>query len=324
MVQEKLSVSIVVPVYNVSLYIERCVKSVIAQTYPVMECIIVDDASPDDSIAKCERLMADYDGPIHFVILHHDHNRGLSAVRNTGTDAAKGDYIFYLDSDDEITPDCIEKLARPIERDASIEMVVGNYQVFSEKPRKGKLTQEDDLTSAEAVRELFFDKRMLYVAAWNKLMSGKFLKDNALYFKEGLLYEDIPWSFYMMKFLRCLYVIPDITYHYYKRPLSISTGTDKIEAAYHLGIVLEDIARHFTPGDEAREAKYYLRSFFSYSMRYQPLEGYQRILPLFENALAGNDCRKERFILWELRHSTKLAFLRWMIAALLKIRLAFR
>lgn len=107
-----MSISIVVPVYNVSLYVERCVRSVMAQTYPVLECILVDDASPDDSIAKCEKLIAAYDGAISFVVLHHERNRGLSAARNTGTDAAQGDYIYYLDSDDEITPDCIEKVER--------------------------------------------------------------------------------------------------------------------------------------------------------------------------------------------------------------------
>ena len=60
MEQEKLRVSIVVPIYNVSLYVERCVRPVMAQTYPVLACILVDDASPDDSIAKCEKLIAEY------------------------------------------------------------------------------------------------------------------------------------------------------------------------------------------------------------------------------------------------------------------------
>ena len=321
MVQEKLSISIVVPVYNVSLYIERCVKSVMAQTYPVKECIIVVDASPDDSIAKSERLISEYNGPIRFVILHHDQNRGLSAARNTGTEAAKGDYVFYLDSDDEITPDCIEKLARPFERDPSIEMVQGNHRVFSDTPSVGRITREEEFASSEAVRGYFFDKNVLPVNAWNKLISKKFLMDHGLFFMEGILYEDNPWTFYVVKYLQHLYVIPDITYNHYKRPLSITTGTDKTEAAHHLSIIYEDIARHFTPGEEAREAKYYLRSYFSCSMRYHTMEGYQRTLPLYEKALVGNGCRKERLLLRVLRLSSKSAFLRWMLSFLLKIRL---
>ena len=321
MKQEKLRVSIVIPVYKVSLYVERCVRSVMAQTYTVLECILVDDASPDDSIAKCEKLIAEYDGAISFVVLHHDHNRGLSAARNTGTEAAQGDYIYYLDSDDEITPDCIEKLAGPVERDPSLEMVQGNHRCFPRNLDVGRITCAEKLTSSESVRACFFDRAVLPVSAWNKLISKKFLTDHALCFKEGLLFEDIPWTFYVMKSLQRLYVIPDITYQYFKHPLSISTGTDKTVAAHHLGIVFEDIARHFTPGEEAREAKFYLRYFFSYTMRNQPLEGYQRILPLFENALAGDDCRKKRFLLRVLRLSTRSAFLRWALAALLEIRL---
>lgn len=139
-----LAVSVIIPVYNVSLYVERCLQSVLAQTYPVRECIIVDDASPDDSIAKCERLIDSYEGDMRFLILHHSKNRGLSAARNTGLKAATGGYIFFLDSDDEITPDCIERLSTPIEKDPSIEMVQGNHQVISENPSiEGVSTEQE-------------------------------------------------------------------------------------------------------------------------------------------------------------------------------------
>lgn len=319
--REKLNVSIVVPVYNVSQYIERCIKSVMVQTYPVMECIIVDDASPDDSVAKCERLIDGYDGPVHFVILHHDHNRGLSAARNTGTDAAKGDYIFYLDSDDELTPECIEKLVRPIERNSSIEMVQGNHRVFSDIPSIGKISREEEFTSSEAVRDFFFDRNILPVNAWNKMISREFLTNHGLSFVEGILYEDNPWTFNVLKYLQHLCVIPDITYNHYKRPLSITTGTNKADEAYHFSIIFEDIARHFTPGEEAGEAKYFLGPYYRFFMKYPSMEGYKNALPFFEKALAGDDYRKERLRLWVLRLSSKSAFMHWLFVILLKIHL---
>ena len=117
------------PVYNVAPYVERCLLSVMQQTRPAEECFIIDDASTDSSVALCEQLIANYDGPTRFTILHHDHNRGLSAARNTGTDAATGTYIYYVDSDDEMTTDCLEKLAAPVEQDDSIEMVMGNRNI---------------------------------------------------------------------------------------------------------------------------------------------------------------------------------------------------
>jgi len=318
--QVKLSVSIVVPVYNVSLFIERSIKSVIAQTYPVKECIIVDDASPDDSIAKCEKLIVGYDGPIRFIIIHHDQNRGLSAARNTGTDAAEGNYIYYLDSDDELTPDCIEKLARPIESDSSIEMVVGNYQVLSKNPSMGSFNHEEEYTSSKAAREFFFDRAILPVMAWNKLMSRKFLMDHGLLFMEGVLYEDNLWTFYVVKHLQHLFIIPDITYYHYKRPLSITTGTNKKDEAYHYSIIYEDIARHFTPGEEDREAKYYLGSYFSFFIRNRGMESFKRALPLFEKALAGDEYRKEHLRLWVLKLSSKSAFMHGIFTILLIIR----
>ena len=122
-----MTVSIIIPVYNVAPYIEDCLKSVMMQTYKgEMECIIVDDCGTDDSIAIAEQMIAAYQGAIQFRMLHHERNKGLSAARNTGTIAATGDYIYYLDSDDEITEDCIEKLMAVAMHDPGIEMVQGN------------------------------------------------------------------------------------------------------------------------------------------------------------------------------------------------------
>lgn len=91
-------VSIIVPVYNVAPYIKDCLQSVMRQTYKgSMECLIVDDCGTDESIAIVERMLAEYDGPIYFQILHHDHNRGLSAARNTGTMQATGDYSIKIE-----------------------------------------------------------------------------------------------------------------------------------------------------------------------------------------------------------------------------------
>lgn len=124
---DKPSISIVIPVYNVESYVEACIKSVMSQTYDgEMECIMVDDCGTDDSMVKVESVISDYLGPITFRIFHHTHNRGLSAARNTGMDAATGDYLFFIDSDDEITSDCIETLVTPVFDDNSIEMVQGN------------------------------------------------------------------------------------------------------------------------------------------------------------------------------------------------------
>ena len=127
-----LKVSIIIPVYNVAPYIGDCLQSVMRQTYAgSMECLLVDDCGEDDSMAIVERMIAEYNanlnanlnegGGIQFRILHHERNRGLSAARNTGTFAAVGEYLYYLDSDDEITDDCIEKLMQRVMENPDIE-----------------------------------------------------------------------------------------------------------------------------------------------------------------------------------------------------------
>ncbi len=270
-----IKVSVIIPVYDVSDYIERCMRSVINQTYGNIECIIVDDATPDDSIVKCERLIEEYNdnlnhnlnenrnlddgGRIRFKIVHHERNRGLSAARNTGTNVATGDYIFYLDSDDEITDDCIEKLVRPVENDKTIEMVVGNYMNDSHGNKISRKQQEKDLNSHETIREFYFCQKGFYVNAWNKLVKKAFIERHQINFKEGVLWEDNLWTFYLLKYISHLYIISAATYLHYKTPHSITAEKDREKKVHHWKLVYEEIAQNFTEGEWGKEAKFYIK-----------------------------------------------------------------
>ena len=105
------SISIIIPVYNVEQYIEECLLSVANQTMTEgIECIIVDDCGPDNSAAIAKRFVDSYQGDIRFTFIQRENNGGLSAARNTGIEAATGEYIYFLDSDDFIVPECIKTL----------------------------------------------------------------------------------------------------------------------------------------------------------------------------------------------------------------------
>ena len=265
------------PVYNVAPYVERCLLSVMQQTHPAQECFIIDDASTDNSVILCEQLIANYDGPTRFTILHHDHNRGLSAARNTGTDAATGIYIYYLDSDDEMTADCLEKLAAPVEHDDSIEMVMGNCSIdtsamngrkhrFMRKLGTPQLHFMQDtpleLKSNEEIREWFYNgkiSRPLYI--WNKLLKLSFVKENQLYNKEGLLYEDTLWTYYLMRCLNHAAFVHKVTYIYYRRPGSICTGTEYDEQLLHRGYNYREIAENIVPGERLEETMRWHKRF---------------------------------------------------------------
>lgn len=224
-----MKVSIIIPVYNVSDYVERCINSVINQTYTDLECIIVDDCTPDDSIEKCEKLIAEYNGPICFKILHHEKNRGLSAARNTGTNAATGDWVFYLDSDDELTHDAILLLIQDGCKYDNMEMVIGNVISFPHDDYYDlKIPQSpySILNNNKAVRlSLLYPKPILPVMAWNKLIRLDFIKNNHLYFKEQLIHEDEHWIFFVIKKMKSITFISDRTYIHYETPNSIMTSS---------------------------------------------------------------------------------------------------
>lgn len=309
---QELRVTIVMPVYSVSAYIERTLVSVMNQTYASIDCIIVDDDSPDDSIEKCERLIADYHGPIRFFIIHHERNRGLSAARNTGIEAAIGDYLFFLDSDDALAPDCLEKLIKPLDSDPSIEMVAGSFvrhpdgYSLTSKQRQGVQLEERDLCSSIAVRGSYFN-RGFYANAWNKLINKDFILRNQLYFKEGYLWEDILWTFFVMKYLKHLYTIPDVTYHQYKRPQSITTGIGKEEKAWYMGKVYEEIANHFTLGEEAREANFFLRGFCVHCSQATEHQSYHRASHQFRVALSDGHHKLDLMLLYMTLFLSKYA-----------------
>lgn len=215
-------ISVIVPVYNVAEYIEECIQSLAVQTFKDFEVIFVDDRGKDDSIHIIEhelgRIKAN---SCEARIIKHERNRGLSAARNTGFEAAKGDYIYFLDSDDYISSDCLEKLCRAaIESNA--EVTIGNYEVIG--------------GSSYGLPHLYTDKcenplqgylsGSYYVMAWNKLCKKSFLQENNLYFIEGLVHEDEPWTFSMACCAKKIALVKDNTYVYRVRENSLQTGKD--------------------------------------------------------------------------------------------------
>lgn len=216
-----IKVSVIVPVYNVSEYIERCWDSIRNQTYKNIEVLFVDDGGTDDSVAKLEGYLAAED-TVEARILHHARNRGLSAARNTGLEAATGEYVYFLDSDDDITPDCIESLVAPLSKN-NYDLVVGDYTLVGEGGRSPLNLDEGAVETNEEVMRTYSDGEW-YVMAWNKLCRKEFLIDNDLFFKEGLIHEDVLWTFKVACKAENLYVVKKPIYNYYVRSSSIMTS----------------------------------------------------------------------------------------------------
>lgn len=281
-------VSVIIPVYQVSDYVERCIRSVMAQTFTDIECIIVDDATKDDGIVKCERLIETYVGPINFRIVRHEENRGLSAARNTGTKLVNGVYIYYLDSDDDMTPDCLELLVREAQEHPDAEMVVGNTQVLrNEKPERVWIKEDTPtLVRQNGTIAEYYHLRLIPNAAWNKLIKRSFIEAHGLYFKEGLIHEDILWMFYVVKYVSVVVLVKKITNYYHIRPGSISTSTDENTEGINYSVVYDDILHHLTLGREKKELNFYVNDFCKCYLRHKAtIPSYEGVHKLYrENA----------------------------------------
>ena len=210
-----MKISIIVPVYNVEQYIKECFDSIAAQTYKgEIECIFVDDCGQDDSVAVLEKLIAEYNGPIQFCIVHHEHNKGLSGARNMGVKKASGDYLYFLDSDDSITSDCIEKLTTLAEKYPGVEIVQGSAKSNSDwLMLKWNLTPEYS-ESFKWIRTTMLKRYVLPMTAWNKLVRRDFVLEHELYFAEGMIHEDEVWNFMLSKYVHRIAFCFDATYNY--------------------------------------------------------------------------------------------------------------
>lgn len=263
-----LKISIIVPIYNVEDYINRCLSSIVNQTYQPFECIMVDDCSNDRSSELCSQFISSYKGGINMIYLHHERNRGLSAARNTGTDKAKGDYILYIDSDDELPLDSIENMVAVAEKYPNSELIQGKTKSipYNEYYNTDIYDNINFVNDSEWIKNSFFyspDSKQLPVNAWNKLLKRDFIIKNKLFFGEGLINEDQLWMFYVINTLKNMSFVHHDTYIHYTRPNSIMTNMKSSWDTRSLGRILNEVMDNISRYGDERQLLFYLRIFFA-------------------------------------------------------------
>lgn len=212
---EEELISIVVPVYKVEDYVEKCVRSIMAQDYKNLEILIVDDGTPDHSGEICDRLALE-DSRIS---VFHTPNGGLSAARNVGIDHAHGEFIGFVDSDDWIEPDMYSFLYKTLkEHDADISVCSHYIDKGSKIKCKHKHNQLIVCDKDMSMNLLIKDK-YLHNYAWDKLYRRTLF--DGLHYPEGILYEDIAFTYKVVDRARLLVIHGLPKYHYTVRPGSI-------------------------------------------------------------------------------------------------------
>lgn len=217
-------ISVIVPVYNVEKYLDKCIDSIVNQTYKNLEIILVDDGSPDNCPQMCD-AWAEKDSRIKVI---HKSNGGLSSARNAGLDVSTGQYIVFVDSDDYISSLYCEKLYKALIDNSADLSICGVKKIYPDS-KDGEVSniQDENLTQDE-----FFDKMegfcgWCWVVAWNKLYSRKLFSE--IRYPEGKLYED-DWIIHDIIYnCKKISTVSEALYYYVQRENSIISGKYSIE-----------------------------------------------------------------------------------------------
>lgn len=218
-----MKVSVIIPIYKVEAFIERCATTLMEQTLHEVEYIFVDDATPDRSIQILEEVVARYPERKEQVrIVHHEENKGLPAARNTGLTLATGEYIFHCDSDDYVEPTMLEELYHAVQTQEADIVWCDWYLTFAENERYMK--QPSFCAPMEALKAMLSGGMKFNV--WNKLVRRSLYTDNHIEFPAGYgMGEDMTMMMLFAHAKKVAYV-PKSYYHY------IKTNTNAFSQTY--------------------------------------------------------------------------------------------
>lgn len=210
-------ISIIVPIYKIEDYIEKCARSILAQTYRNLEIILVNDESPDRCGEICDQLAKD-DSRIKVL---HKVNGGLSDARNAGIKIATGKYIAFIDGDDFIHTDYIQKLYDAVLEEDSDVAVCSFSLVKGDQIVKDEIVSENKsrIMGHDLLERVLTDTGYKYVVAWNKLYKRELFQKHQ--FAKGKLYEDEYINFGLFWDIKKVALIPDSLYFYIQRSGSI-------------------------------------------------------------------------------------------------------
>jgi len=218
-----LRLSIIIPFYNVEQYIAECLDGVYQQDIPEeeYEVICVNDGSPDHS----RDIVLEYQKKhSNLVLVEHEVNKKLGAARNTGRAVAKGNYIWNVDSDDKIVPNCLGNLLRICEEKDLDVLDFGRYRFWGEKSEdmSNIRSTEEVISGLDYLEQLESYELSKMCVVWRRLVRRAFLIENKVFSPEINFGEDVPYSFKVLLLAKRMMAIPDRCYLYRANPDSLT------------------------------------------------------------------------------------------------------
>lgn len=275
-------ISVIVPVYNAEAQVDRCIRSLVEQTYPNLEILLVDDGSTDGSYAICRGYAERYGN----IRVFQKKNGGVSSARNLGLDQAKGEFLFFLDSDDYLDPACLEKLAAA-QKESGAEIVVSNaLDEFDGGRTEIRSSGEMGVLLNREEAIYHFLKEDLYTAVcWGRLYARANIA--SLRFDESMrIAEDGKFFLGAIQKSSCIYVIPERYYYYYIREGS-AVHSGFTEKYFDTLGFCEEMARDYQGvprlGEAAAQNLYgFVRGLLE--RKDLPAEAYRKLLPRAKKA----------------------------------------
>lgn len=219
--------SIIVPVYNSEKYLSQCIESVLSQSYSNFELILVDDSSTDSSFEICQ-LFANKDARINVI---HKENGGTSSARNVGLNNAKGDYILFMDNDDYWNnSNALSLIANHLEESKADVLIFDYISYYQNKDkfvynrRKCNRKHLLSLSVDDALKEII-KNNLLHVTVWTKVVKASIIKENNIYFPEGMRNEDTDWIGNLLHYINSVDYCENLFYVYRKGTGSAQTDT---------------------------------------------------------------------------------------------------
>lgn len=305
MVDQTALISVIIPIYNVERYLYQCIESVLRQSYKNIEIILIDDGSTDESGKICD----EFSKKDERIIVIHQKNQGIAEVRNRGVREARGEYIFWIDSDDYVSEDIIEELYNNVVQ-CEADISICNYTQGSERKYHFELDKcEGQMECFDYKRglELIYESShfsFIMAASWAKLIKKSLYE--GLNYPSGKIFEDIYMSHKLIRKCQKIVYTDKVMYYYYQWPASILGKKLYIEKLDYLGAFEERI--HFFHELNLPELEEKARLQYLHALMWE----YSRAKDILHNRMMVKHIKKEyrKYYTFgtenkEVRHETK-------------------
>lgn len=299
-----MNISIIIPVYNVEHYIEKCLLSCLRQDIPLSdyEIIVINDGSPDNSLTIIERIATSINN--NNIKIISQSNKGLSAARNKGLSMAQGKYVWFIDSDDWIEENCLGRICSQL--DNNVDILQLQYRKVYENGRSNVSVPFYNIDGIKNGQEII-SQGGLPAPAQFSIYRTEFLRNNYLKFYEGILHEDSEFKPRVTYLANRIASDTAVSYNYLQRKVGSITSAFKLRNATSILIVMNNIIKFVRKYNVEKDQKYYFYRMLGMNMN-SLLIGYRQLNVCDRNYIS-EELKKNKHLFVYMMKSRNLKYI---------------